>query len=146
MATLLSGQVLTAEMFNNALSDKLDAASGIQLSKRIETAESILSPIEEHGLVTTIITDATGLTQQQINDYNHVKSPEIFGAKGMTINDQAVFTNLSANHAYALAREYTVPVWRSPAKTIIGNNTKINVDSVNGDTTVAVQIPDNANY
>ena len=34
----------------------------------------------------------------------------------------------------------TVPVFRSLAKNMIGNNTKINVDSVNGDTTVCVQI------
>lgn len=84
--------------------------------------------------------------QKQINDSTLIKSPQLFGAKGGANNDQVAFTNLSTDYAYALGREYTVPVWRTQATKFIGNGTKVHLDSVNGDTTVCLQIRDNANY
>lgn len=97
-------------------------------------------------LSASAIKDANGLNQQFINDSSMIKSPQYFGAKGGDIDDQEVFTNLNAGHIYALGVKYTCPVYRSPIKKVIGNNTDILVDSVNGDTTVCVQIPENSHY
>lgn len=68
MATFLNGQVLTAEMLNSAFKTKLDMESGTVLDERLTRTEDLLAPIEEHGLVTNIIKDPEGKTQQQIND------------------------------------------------------------------------------
>lgn len=92
------------------------------------------------------IFDESGLSQQDVNDSALIKSPQLFGAKGSANNDQVAFTNLSADYAYALGAEYTVPVWRTQATKFIGNGTKVNLDSVNGDTTVCLQIKPNSNY
>ncbi len=92
------------------------------------------------------IFDKTGVTQQDVNDSALIKSPQLFGAKGGANNDQVAFTNLSTDYAYALSKEYTVPVWRTQATKFIGNGTKVNLDSVNGDTTACLQIKPNSNY
>ena len=77
---------------------------------------------------------------------SNIADPEIFGAKGGLNDDQQVFTYLSTNYTYALGKEYTVPVWRGQARKYIGNNTTVHLDSVNGDTTVCLQIRDDSNY
>ena len=77
---------------------------------------------------------------------SNIADPEIFGAKGGLNDDQQVFTSLSTNYTYALGKEYTVPVWRGQVKKYIGNNTTVHLDSVNGDTTVCLQIRDDSNY
>ena len=77
---------------------------------------------------------------------SNIADPEIFGAKGGLNDDQQVFTYLSTNYTYALGKEYTVPVWRGQVKKYIGNNTTVHLDSVNGDTTVCLQIRDDSNY
>ena len=77
---------------------------------------------------------------------SNIADPEIFGAKGGLNDDQQVFTDLSTNYTYALGKEYTVPVWRGQARKYIGNNTTVHLDSVNGDTTVCLQIRDDSNY
>lgn len=92
------------------------------------------------------IFDESGLSQQDINDSEFIKSPQLFGAKGGANNDQVAFTNLSTDYTYALGKEYTVPVWQPQATKFIGNGTKVNLDSVNGDTTVCLQIKPNSNY
>ena len=92
------------------------------------------------GIKADSVKDDAGISQQFINNSQLIRSPEYFGAKGGNNNDQQVFTELPNKYTYALSQEYTVPVFRSLAKNMIGNNTKINVDSVNGDTTVCVQI------
>lgn len=76
----------------------------------------------------------------------NILSPESFGAKGVLNNDETVFTNLSTDYIYELGKEYTVPVWRGQVKKYIGNNTKVHLDSVNGDTTVCLQIRDDSKY
>ena len=92
------------------------------------------------------IFDESGLSQQQINNSEYIKSPQFFGAKGGLVDDQSVLTTLPVDYAYALSKEYTVPVWRPNATKFIGNNTKVNLNSVNGDTTVCLQIKPNSNY
>lgn len=57
-ATFLNGQVLTADMLNNAFGTKLDADQGTELNNRIEATETLLAPIEQHGLVDSIINNA----------------------------------------------------------------------------------------
>ena len=77
---------------------------------------------------------------------SNIADPEIFGAKGGLNDDQQVFTDLGTDYTYALSKEYTVPVWRGQAKKYIGNDTTVHLDSVNGDTTVCLQIRDDSNY
>lgn len=98
------------------------------------------------GVKASSVIDESGSNQQFINNSSMIKSPQYFGAKGGINDDQIVFTNLNNSYSYALGSEYTTPVYRSPIKKAIGSNTKINVDSVNGDTTVCVQIPAGSNY
>ena len=95
---------------------------------------------------TSQIFDESGLSQQEINNSEFIKSPQFFGAKGGSTNDQVTFTNLPTDYAYSLGKEYTAPVWRPSATKFIGNGTKVNLDSVNGDTTVCLQIKPNSNY
>ena len=92
------------------------------------------------------IFDESGLSQQEVNISEFIKSPQFFGAKGGVTNDQAVFTNLPTEYVYSLGKEYTTPVWRPSSTKFIGNGTKVNLDSVNGDTTVCLQIKPNSNY
>ena len=109
--------------------------------------KNVVAGAGENGWIATLVKDASGLTQQQINDYTHVKTPEIFGAKGKLNDDKAVFANLNPDYIFALGKEYTMDVWRSPARVVQGNNTTIHLNSASGtDTTVALQIPNGANY
>ena len=102
---------------------------------------------DENGLVASLIKDTNGLTQQQINEYNHVKSPEMFGAKGKLNDDKTVFANLNPDYIFALGKEYSMDVWRSPARSVQGNNTTVHLNSASGtDTTTALQIPSGAHY
>ena len=100
-----------------------------------------------NGWVASLVRDVNGLTQQQINDYTHVKTPEMFGAKGKLNDDKAVFANLNPDYIFALGKEYSMDVWRCPVRIVQGNNTTIHLNSASGtDTTVALQIPSGANY
>ena len=92
------------------------------------------------------IFDESGLSQQEVNSSEFIKSPQLFGAEGGAANDQTVFTDLSTEYAYALGKEYTVPVWRPNATKFTGNGTVVHVDSFSGDTTVCLQIKPNSNY
>lgn len=100
----------------------------------------------DNGWFAEFVATKDGKNQQFVNDFSLMKSPELFDAKGGSNNDQEAFTALSDKFAYACGKNYTVPVFRSAVKKLIGNNTKIKVDSVNGDTTVCVQIPTGSNY
>lgn len=88
--------------------------------------------------------DSSGKSIQFMNDVRHIREPELYGAVGGTVNDQLAFTNLPKDYTYSLGSKYNVPVFRAQAKNFIGNSTVINVDSVNGDTTVCVQIQPNS--
>ncbi len=119
--------------------DQIDAFAK-DLANRLETI------VVERGWLAELVATKDGKNQQFVNDYSLMKSPELFDAKGGNANDQAVFTNLSDKYAYTCGERYTVPVFRSKVKRLIGNNTEFNVDSVNGDTTVCVQIPESSHY
>ena len=99
MATFLNGQVLTAEMLNNAFKTKLDMESGNQLDARLTTTENLLAPIEEHGLIATIIEDENGMTQQQVND----KTALFYN----TVADMVADTKLKAGKAVITHGYYT---------------------------------------
>lgn len=64
----LSGQVLTASMLNNALDSKLDASSGVELEKRINAAETSLTPLYDFGWTDVLIETLENVNQRQIND------------------------------------------------------------------------------
>lgn len=64
----LSGQVLTASMLNNALDSKLDASSGVELEKRINAAETSLTPLYDFGWTDILIEASENVNQRQIND------------------------------------------------------------------------------
>lgn len=64
----LSGQVLTASMLNNALDSKLDASSGVELEKRINAAETSLTPLYDFGWTDILIEVSENVNQRQIND------------------------------------------------------------------------------
>ena len=67
MATFLSGQVLTADMLNRALKSKLDGSIGDDFNNRIESAEKLLEPIKENGLVDSIFENVDGKKLRDVN-------------------------------------------------------------------------------
>lgn len=91
------------------------------------------------------INDKGNIINGWVRSISETQTPEMFGAKTGSENDQETFTAIPKNALLTLGSEYTVPVYRSQVRKVIGNNTKIYLDSVNGDTTVALQIPSDSN-